>query len=301
MPRASIAWWLMVLANAALAAGPTRLDVVAGTNADGSMTRAWSAVLQHRRGHAADDAALHAARPETPQERAWHALVESRRAAWEAMVPDVAAPYAPVVPPPAVAIVLGNRGAEDAMTVGPERIAFDLSKLQSNYGNADTPENRTRLDRFFRHEFQHVMQKAWLAAHPADADTPLQRAALEMWTEGLGNRESLSSKWIDADGALTAHARKTLATLTPVMVERLQALRTAMDAQAAVLVQDLSNGPFERKWGALPVALWLAEEAAKDPQALRRFVQAGPDGVRDFLRLRLPAGAIADLPDEARR
>jgi hypothetical protein len=297
MSRVSIAWLLMLFAGATFAAGPTRLEVAAGTNADGSMATAWHEVLQHRYGPAADDPALHAPKHATPEERAWHALVESRRGAWEAMVPEIAAPYAPVAPPPSAAIVLGNRGAEDAMTVGPARIAFDLSKLQSNYGDACTQENRARIDRFFRHEFQHVMQKAWLAAHPVDTHTPLQRAAFEMWTEGLGNRESLSPKWIDADGALSAHARKTLATLTPVMIERLQALRTATDAQAAVLVQDLSNGPFERKWGALPVALWLAEDAAKDPRALRRFVQVGPEGVWRFLRSRLPPDVLEGLPE----
>jgi hypothetical protein len=42
---------------------------------------------------------------------------------------------------------------------------------------------------------------------------------------------------------------------------------------------DLASGPFDRKWGALPVALWLADEQARDPEALRRFVVAGPDGV----------------------
>jgi len=297
MLRVAIACVCFVFAGAAFAAGPTRLEVVAGTNADGTMTEAWRAVLRHR-GVDAVDATLSAVKRETPEERAWYALIDTRRAAdWEALVAEVAAPYAPAVPPPAVAIVLGNRGAEDAMTIGPERIAFDLSKLQSNYGDAGTPDNRARIDRFFRHEFNHVMQKAWLAAHPAKLDTPLRRAAAEMWTEGLGNRESLSPKWVATDGTLTGHARKTLGTLTPVMVERLQALRSATDAQAATLLRDLSNGPFERKWGALPVALWLAEDAAQDPQAVRRFVQGGPDGVWRFLRAHLPAEATAGLPE----
>lgn len=288
MSRVSIAWLLMLFAGATFAAGPTRLEVAAGTNADGSMATAWHEVLQHRYGPAADDPALHAPKHETPEERAWHALVESRRGAWEAMVPEIAAPYAPVAPPPSAAIVLGNRGAEDAMTVGPARIAFDLSKLQSNYGDAGTPENRARIDRFFRHEFTHILQKAWLVDHPAKMDTPTERALFEMWAEGLGNRESLSSKWIDAEGKPTETAREALDALGPKMLERIQALRCATPAQERELTRDLSSGRFDRKWGALPVALWLAQQEAREPGYTRKFVARGPDAVYFLMGTYLP-------------
>ena len=38
-------------------------------------------------------------------------------------------------------------------------------------------------------------------------------------------------------------------------------------------------GAFDRKWGALPVALWLAKEASRSDDALRQFVENGPDGI----------------------
>lgn len=279
---ACMAWLACGLAFAS----PTKLTVVPGTQADGKMTDAWYDALASRYPHIADATELHAPQPETPEQRAWHALIDSRREAWEAMVPALSVDYAPATAPAEVSILVGNRGSDDAWTAGPARICFDLAALQENYGDANTAENSARIDRFFRHEFVHVMQKAWLASNPQPLDTPMQRAAYELWAEGLGNRESLSSKWIDGDGRLTEHARKTLDVLVPVMRERLAALREATPEQAEALTKDLSSGPFDKKWGALPIALWLAEDVARDPAALRRFVDGGPEGALDYAQRR---------------
>lgn len=46
---------------------------------------------------------------------------------------------------------------------------------------------------------------------------------------------------------------------------RLAALSCAPASAAEKLTADLSRGKFERKWGALPVALWLDEESRRPP------------------------------------
>jgi hypothetical protein len=135
------------------------------------------------------------------------------------------------------------------------------------------------VDRLFRHEYVHLLQKRWLAAHPYGDGTPLTAAVAEIWAEGLGVWYSMSDRWRARMGTRSEAAAAALARLEPVLVERLRALRCATPDEARALTADLSFAPFERKWGALPAALWLEAEAARDRDAVRRFVVEGPDAV----------------------
>jgi hypothetical protein len=56
------------------------------------------------------------------------------------------------------------------------------------------------------------------------------------------------------------------------------------------LLRNISQGPFAEKWGALPMALWLAADTGFQPERIARWVDAGPPGM---LRL---AAAYADPP-----
>jgi hypothetical protein len=73
-------------------------------------------------------------------------------------------------------------------------------------------------------------------------------------------------------------------------VERLEKLAHATAEEESALTAGLSQGPFRKKWGALPVALWLAEESRGDDRALRAFVSSGSSGVLDLAQ-RLPRGS----------
>lgn len=122
-----------------------------------------------------------------------------------------------------------------------------------------------------------------------------------MWEcskEGLGNLRSLSSRWRESDGSLSSHAHETLDRLGPILVERLAALATASPESSATLLAGLSTGPFEHKWGALPVALWLAAEEAVDPGALAELVAGGPKAVLSLARRHLPPELAASVPTE---
>jgi len=167
------------------------------------------------------------------------------------------------------------------------------------YGSATEPENRARLDRLFDHEATHLLQKAWMERHPQEPATPFERAELGIWLEGLGNWRSLSDRWRARDGVASEVARTALAELEPVLVARMEELACAGEADEARLTADLSTGPFTKKWGALPAALWLEAEASRSPTAVREFVAAGPAGVPSLARRHLPAELAARL-DAAR-
>jgi hypothetical protein len=207
----------------------------------------------------------------TDSSRAWASLIRSRVTHWESEIPALSIYYAPVEGPEIATIVIGHGGGEDAFTHDPKTIAFDAVRLHKEYGDASLPENEARIDRFFRHEYTHLLQKAWLAKHPYNANTPMREALLGIWTEGLGNYHSLSQRWRSPE-----LVSKTLAELEPRFVARLSALACADRASADALMADLSMGRFDQKWGALPAALWL------DANGLRTFVLAGPDGVWDL-------------------
>jgi hypothetical protein len=62
-------------------------------------------------------------------------------------------------------------------------------------------------------------------------------------------------------------------------------------------VRGLAWGPFREKWGALPVALWLAAESRGDEHALRPFVAAGSARVLALARRHLAPELAQRLPD----
>jgi hypothetical protein len=282
------------------APAPTNIKVILAVTPSGEPTEDWLALLRPRLDEAAFGAAAALRKPATPEELRWSELIFSRVPAWEERREAMAALYHPVPPPARVRIILGNRGTDDAFTHDASTIGFDLSSLQSVYGAAEREENVPRIDRLFHHEFTHLMQKAWLLDHPWAAGTPLRLAMLDMWLEGIGNHHSLSPRWRWSGGAESSASLEARARLEPRLAARLAALACAAPDRAARLMADLSRGPFDQKWGALTVALWLEAETARDAEALRRFVLEGPDGFWDLAARHLPAPLHAVI-EEARK
>jgi len=279
---------------------PVDLVVVTAVTPDGHATEDWLAILRTRLSPAQYDSIAPLQKTLAPDEAAWDSLIRARKPTWLSFTGPITSLYSPAEPPAVVRVILGNRGADDAFTADNHTIAFDLSRLVSVYGPASDPANGDRVDRFFRHEFSHILQKAWLAAHPWATTSPLNAALFDIWTEGLGNYYSLSNQWLDPQGQLTDRSRQTLAVLEPRFAANLRALACADSASAAPLLATLSSGPFDRKWGAVPTALWLGSEPAPGDSALRRFIVAGPDGVWD-LAARHIAPELADRLRDAQR
>jgi hypothetical protein len=254
------------------------LNVTVAVTKDGRAAGRWLAMIRPRLTEAELRAIGPLRKPLSPAERAWADLIRSRETVWEGEIPVLAADFEPVAPPARVEIVLGNRGGPDAFVSDPV-IGFDLGALQAAYGAAALPENAERIDRLFRHEYVHLLQKAWLRERPYATDSPLRAALAEIWAEGMGNYRSLSARWRADDGRPSAAAAEARAVLEPRLVARISALACAPPQRAAELTADLSTGRFDEKWGALPAALWLEAETARSRRALRDFVLAGPDGV----------------------
>jgi hypothetical protein len=273
-----------------------KLSLIEGVTSTGEAKDLWKEMIRKLRSGNPSEPTT-GAKVLTPPERAWVDLIASRIPAWQSEIPRLASNFIPVVTPNAVRVVIGNRGGEDAFTHDVMTIGFDVARLHALYGDAAELENRNRMDRFFRHEYVHLLQKAWLIHYPYKADTPLRVALLGIWTEGLGNFYSLSGRWRTPAGTPSDAARKTLAELTPRFTARLGALACAAPERGPILSADLSMGPFDRKWGALPAALWLDDEVRQSEDALRQFVLAGPDGVWALADRNLPDSSRAVLSE----
>lgn len=274
------------------------VTVVSGTTREGAATELWRTIVRRRLAPHDFDSVAVLVRPLLPEQQEWVALITSRAASWPGAIPPLLTLFPSVAPRP-VQVVLGNRGGDDAFTHDSLTIGFDLASLSRTYGPATAEGNSARLDRFFRHEVVHTLQKRWLALHPYNPTAPLEAALLDAWLEGLGNYYSLSPRWYPgADGTPAELTTRALAVLAPRFVARMTALACADSTRAAVLLADLSSGPFEQKWGALPVALWLQQDQQSDTEALKRFVAGGPPVVWQLAHRHL-APALADALESA--
>ncbi len=266
----------LVLLFAVTSSAQNHLQIILGVDESGHATALWQQIAQK---HSPDT--FHEveslAKPFTSAELAWVHLIQSHQPQWENEIPKLASPFRPVAAPYA-RIVLGNRGGDDAFTHDPHTICFDLDRIQTLYGDANSNDNPARIDHFFRHEYTHLLQKAWLPDHPLSLDTPLQLALADIWSEGMGNYYSLLSEWDPQDGHPSPKTIETLRVLEPRFLARLAAIACASPEQARKLSKDLSSGPFDRKWGALPVALWLQSENS-NPEFMRDFVLGGTESV----------------------
>jgi SAM-dependent methyltransferase len=242
---------------------PVALVVKLGMSEDGAVTSEWIEAIRQRHDEEALSAIQAIKKRLSEEEALWAGLIKRKVSTWLAMIDSLQIPFQAITPPDTVAILLGNLGGEDAFVYSDTTICFDLSKLHSYYGSASTTANSGRIDRFFAHEFTHLLHKAWRKKHGLKLESPFEYALWECLTEGLGNYRSLSDKWILAGGKLTQHAHEVLSRLQPIFIKRLSALEHATAAEAAPLLEGLSMGPFDQKWGALTVALWLVQEARK--------------------------------------
>jgi hypothetical protein len=289
-------------ANDAVAATDSRTELIVrlGQHSDGRPTEEWMRAIAGYNNEQSLHKISRTSTPITEEQSLWAELIEQRAVLWPDHIEKLRIPFPGISPPEVVAIVLGNVGGSDAFIAENRNIAFDLSRMQSLYGSANSPSNTDRADRFFAHEFTHLLHKEWRRVNKPKIETPLEQALWGCLAEGLGNYRSLSARWADARGDLSPHAKEVLARLQPILVERLSALEHASVNEADVLMNGLSMGPFEEKWGALPVALWLALEARDDESVLQKWVDAGPWGVLDLAAKYLPADLADRLPGRSK-
>lgn len=263
------------------------VEIQSGVLSDGSLSPLWIEAIRDR--HAATRLETIAAnkRPLSAEEQRWRDFIAVQASDWSKQATDLARPFGDIQTPARVDLLFGNRGGDDGFTHSSATICLDLSQWVENYGE---PADPTRVNRILSHEYTHLLTKSWLDRRGGSVkrDTPLNRALWELFYEGLGHYCSLSDKWLPKNGRLPDAAIKALRGLEPILVERLIKLKSASPNEEKMLTDGLSSGPFQKKWGALPVALWLALEADGDGTKLQRWIEAGPGGILDLAAKHLP-------------
>ena len=248
-----------------------------GVDKTGAVTKAWLTQDKEKK-------------PLTVNEQAWADLISAKRVLWKTQFDSIAVPFTDTKIPHDISVVIGNRGGRDAFTFTskyPTTIFFNVSVLARSYGDATTRKNETRISRIFAHEYTHLLQHQWSLNNPYPLTTPLEQALNQSYKEGFGHFRSISHKWKDENGLITQRAEHALLKLESVFVDRIIALNKANDAEAKKLMRGLSTGPFNKKWGALTVALWLTKEAQGNDEKLQKWVNKGPQGILALANLHL--------------
>ena len=274
-------------------AGPDYSDsitVFIGLTDDGAAARLWLEALEKRISAAELEKIRTTKKAMTPPEAKWAKMIAETAFRWSAQRKRLHIPFGgKVKTPDEMTILVGNQGGTDGFTLRDNVICSDLSALVAAYGDADLPGNQARWFRILDHEYTHLLHHRWLERHSVELDTPWQRAQRDLIVEGLGNYRSLTDKWVSEKGELTELAKATLKKLEPVFVERLTKLRVAEAKDEEELRRGLSQAAFDKKWGALCMALWLAQEAGGDDRNLVKWVERGPEGIVELADKYLPA------------
>jgi hypothetical protein len=264
------------------------VEVKLGLEAGGAITDEWYLAIKDRIPKSDVDTIKATSKPLSDGERRWLDLIRRSAAGWSERRDMLHVPFAGIQLPEKIYILVGNQIGDDGFTFRNDTVCVDVGAMEKNYGDAGAEENRQRLIRLLDHEYTHLVHHEWIRRNPISLKTPLYRALRDLIVEGVGNYRSLSSKWIDPRGNLTKLAKDTLRELQPIFVDRLNRLSTADESVESELRKGLSRGPFNKKWGALTVALWLAQEAKGDDRKLARWIEKGPRGIIEMANRRLP-------------
>ena len=262
-----------------------------GVREDGTATPAWTEGIAVAIGLGAAEGFAREPLPFTPEASAWLEVLRDSIPAVRERAPQLAS-WFDMRPMDAI-VVAGNRGSSDGFAWLPDHIGINVQAFHATYG----PPAKGAVDRMTRivaHEYLHLLTYAFYPDHRTYRTTPLDRALWTMFFEGIGDYVSVSERWKpDENGNDSEVTVRTLEQLEPILVERLEALVDATPEQEKELRRGISMGKFDRKWGSLPVALWLHREAARsgERETLERMIREGRDGVLP-LALRHAAPAL---------
>ena len=235
----------------------------------------------------------------------WIATIKATAPTWFNDTGTLDAPFRQAAPPAALAVVIGAQGGDDAFWTLPDTIAFDLSALNNAYGYNDPATRPALVGRLLSREYTRLRLNLYLDANgwspERAAKDPFLAALRSLYVQGLATLRAIQDdrRWLNEDRTPTADAKKALAELQPVMVERLKGLLANRSPQTSnAWLHEMSQGPLDRRWGALPIALWLASDTGYDTDGIATWIEGKPDGI-----LQLAAGqadrkyqrAFADL------
>lgn len=223
-----------------------------------------------------------------PEEIAWMKLIASKAARWNSFRDSLNIPFEGIALNDTIYVMTGAHWVDDGFTFEDRTVCFDLTALQDNYGAADKPENNSRIDRLFAHEYTHLLHKAWAKKNRLQLRTFADSILWECLYEGIGMYRSLSEKWLPKGDSLPEVTQKTLRELCPIFTAKLNIIRSGKPLsqdEKRSLQANLSRGPVANKWGAFPVAIWLLLQANGDERRLIAIINQGPSIVYDVYSL----------------
>lgn len=247
-----------------------------------SISSDWKDALKSRMSRERIDSFGNIKRALTGDEVAWKKLVESKAAAWNEFRDSLAFPFNDIVLEDTIFVMLGFLGVDDGFTYRNRTVCLDVTALFRAYGKADLPENYERIDRLFAHEYTHLLHKEWAKRKSYIPLTFKDSILWECIYEGIGMYRSLNPKWLPTGGKLPAITITTLEKLYPIFVERLNTIfksQNLTNPEKEQLNANLSRGNVNQKWGAFPVAVWLALETEENEKKLPYWIDKGPESV----------------------
>ena len=251
----------------------------------------WKAALRGRMSGASIDSMAAIKRQLKNEEAEWRDLIISKAAEWNSYRDSLAIPFRNIRLPDTIYVMLGFLGVDDGFTFEQQTVCLDITALSNVYGEAGLDENESRISRIYAHEYTHLLHKEWARKTGYATKTFLDEILWECLYEGIGMYRSLNPRWIPLNDSLPAITRSALDELYPVFTERLITIKQndlLSDAEKRKLQANLSRGVVSKKWGALPVAIWLSLEAKGDETRLTKWIDTGPFAVIELAKKYLP-------------
>jgi len=242
----------------------------------------WKAVLVSRKSTSELDSLSKVVKRITKEEQEWLKLIESKTKKWNAFRDSLKVPFQNIKLKDTISVLLGYQGGDDAFTFKNKTVCLDVNALYKAYGSANDVVNDNRIDRIFAHEFTHLLHKQWVKMNNLKLNSFKDRILWECVTEGFGMYRSMSSKWFPVGDSLSQISKNTFEVLYPKFADRIIKVSTQPNLtfeEENNLHTNLSRGSMKKKWGALPVAVWLALEAKGNDENLIKWVNKGPDAI----------------------
>jgi len=254
---------------------------------DNRISVEWKEAIKTRMSKESIDSFGQIRRALSPDEIAWKKLIESKAASWNGSRDSLAIPFREIDLNDTIFVMLGFLGVDDGFTFGSQTVCLDITALFRAYGKAGLAENNDRIDRIFAHEYTHLLHKAWAKKNNLLLSTFKDSILWECLYEGVGMYRSLHPRWLPENDSLPQLTKDALASLIPIFTQRMQTIYSTSSLTALEKVKlnaNLSRGQVNQKWGALPMAIWLALEATRNPGNLATWINKGPASVIELAR-----------------
>ena len=179
------------------------------------ITQDWRNALTRRESKQYLDSLENVTLKMTAEELAWYELMKSRSEVWSSIKDSIRIPFADTEISDTTYVFLGYQGKDDGFSYQYNTVCFDLTAMYNTYGAASKPENTNRADRFFAHEYTHLLSKEWARQNDLVLTNFRDSILWECIYEGLGMYRSMSPKWFPIADSLSEISSKHVRNALP--------------------------------------------------------------------------------------